>query len=347
MTKFGIGQAITRREDQRLLTGTGRYLDDMALPDETHMVLVRSPHAHARVVAVDTVAAKAMPGVVAVFTGADLRADGIGAFPIDPGLNNAAGQPMTAPPYYPLAIGEVRFVGEAVAAVIAQTREKAEDAAERVAVDYQELPAVATIEAAAAPSAIQVWPDAPGNVAAQTEFGDKAAVDAAFARAKHVTRLSFYNQRLVPVSMETRGSVGEYDAKSGRVTLHTSCQNPAGLQKTLAESILNLPKDQVRVRVGDVGGGFGMKTLLYPEDALCAYAARKLGRPVHWCATRSEEFLAGTHGRDQTNDAALAFDADGKIVGFRVNIVGNVGAYACTPGAVIVVAVGPKVITGV
>jgi len=347
MTKFGIGQAITRREDQRLLTGTGRYLDDLALPNEVHMVLVRSPHAHARVVAVDTRPAKAMPGVLGVLTGADLRADDIGDFPVFPGLTNAAGKPMTAPPYYALAIDEVRFVGEAVAAVIAQTRAQAEDAAEQVAVEYAELPAVVTIEAAAAAGAPQVWPDAPGNVAAQTEFGDKAAVDAAFAKAKHITRLSFYNQRLVPVSMEARGSIGEFDASSGRITLHTSCQNPAGLQKTLAESILKVPMEQVRVRVGDVGGGFGMKTMLYPEDALCAYAARKLGRPVHWRATRSEEFLAGTHGRDQTNDAALAFDAGGKIVGFRVNIVGNVGAYAYSPGAVIVVAVGPKVITGV
>jgi len=347
MAKFGIGQAITRREDQRLLTGTGQYLDDLALPNEAHMVLVRSPHAHARIVAVDSGAAKAMPGVVAVLTGKDVLADKIGALPISPGLTNAAGKPMTAPPYYPLATDEARFVGEAVAAVIAQTRLQAEDAAEQVMVEYEELPAVVTIEAAAARDAAQVWPEAPGNVAAKTEFGDKAATDAAFAKARHITRLSFHNQRLVPVSMEARGSIGAYDAKSGRITLYTSCQNPAGLQATLAESILNVPKDKVRVRVGDVGGGFGMKTLLYPEDALCAYAARKLGRPVHWRASRSEEFLAGTHGRDQTNDAELAFDANGKILGFRVKIVGNVGAYASSPGAVIVVAVGPKVITGV
>jgi carbon-monoxide dehydrogenase large subunit len=347
MTRFGIGQAVTRREDQRLLTGTGRYVDDAALPGETHMVLVRSPHAHAKIVAVDTAAARGMPGVAAVLTGADLRADGIGHFPLMPDLVNAAGKPMSAPPYYPLAVGEVRFVGEAVAAVIAATRAQAEDAAEQVAVEYEELPAVVTIEAAVAPGALQVWPDAPGNVAAQTEFGNKAATDSAFAEAAHVTRLAFYNQRLVPVSMEPRGSVAEYDAGNGRITLTTSCQNPAGLQATLAEAILKIPKESVRVRVGDVGGGFGMKTLLYPEDALCAYAARKLGRPVRWRATRSEEFLSSTHGRDQINDAALAFDANGKILGLRVNIVGNVGAYACTPGAVIVVAIGPKVITGV
>ena len=347
MTKFGIGQAITRREDQRLLTGTGQYVDDTSVSGETYLVLVRSPHAHARIVSIDTQAAKAMPGVIGVFTGADLLADGIGAFPTFAGLTNAAGKPMAAPPYYPLAVGEVRFVGEAVAAVIAQTRLQAQDATEQVTVEYQELPTVVTIEAATAKNAPQLWPDAPGNIAAQTEFGDKKATDAAFAKAKHVTKLSFYNQRLVPVSMEPRGSTAEFDQASGRVTLFTSCQNPAGLQKNLAEDILKVAMDKVRVRVGDVGGGFGMKTMLYPEDAVCAYAARKLGRRICWRATRSEEFLAGTHGRDQNNEAELAFDADGKILGFRVNIVGNVGAYGYSPGAVIVVAIGPKVVTGV
>ena len=347
MTKFGIGQAVTRREDQRLITGTGQYVDDTSVAGETHLVLVRSPHAHARIVSVDTTAAKKMPGVIGVLTGADLQADGIGAFPTFVGLVNAEGKPMAAPPYYPLAVGEVRFVGEAVAAVVAQTRLQALDAADQVAVEYEELPTVVTIEAATAKGALQLWPDAPGNIAAVSEFGNKQATDAAFAQAKHVTRLSFYNQRLVPVSMEPRGSAAEFDAASGRITLFTSCQNPAGLQQTLAEAILKLPKDKVRVRVGDVGGGFGMKTMLYPEDAVCAYAARKLGRRVCWRATRSEEFLTSSHGRDQNNEAELAFSADGKIVGFRVNIVGNVGAYGCSPGAVIVVAIGPKVITGV
>lgn len=347
MSKFGIGQAITRREDQRLLTGSGQYLDDMSLPNETHLAFVRSPYAHARIVSVDTSAAKSAPGVIAVFTGKDLQADGVDNFPIGPGLMNAVGKPMSAPPYYPLAIDEVRFVGEAVAAVVAATREQAIDAIEQVMVDYEELPAVVTIEQAAAKNAPQLWPDAPENVAAQTEFGDKAATDAGFAKAKHVTKISFYNQRLVPVSMEPRGSIGDYDAAADRMVLITSCQNPAGLQKTLADAIFKVPMDKVRVKVGDVGGGFGMKTLLYPEDAVCVYAAKKLKRPVHWRATRSEEFLTGTHGRDQNNEAELAFDADGKITGFRVNIVGNVGAYASTPGAVIVVAVGPKVITGV
>jgi carbon-monoxide dehydrogenase large subunit len=347
MAKYGIGQAITRREDQRLITGTGQYVDDIARPGEAHVILVRSPHAHARIVGIDTQPAKAAAGVLAVFTGADLQADGVNAFPISPGLKNAAGKDMSAPPYYALAVGEVRYVGEAVAAVVAQTRQQAQDAAELVAVDYDALPAVVTIEQASAPNAPTLWPDAPQNIAAQTEFGDKAATDAAFARAKHVTRIAFFNQRLVPVAMEPRGSIGEFDAASGRMILRTSCQNPAGLQKTLAEGVLNVPMDKVRVLVTDVGGGFGMKTFLYPEDVIVVHAARKLGRAVHWRATRSDEFLAGTHGRDQNNRAELAFDADGKVLGFRIEIDGNVGAYGVGPGAVIVVAVGPKVITGV
>lgn len=347
MTKFGIGQAITRREDQRLITGQGKYIDDVTLPNQAHVVFVRSPHPRARIRSVDTAAARSAPGVLAVLTGADLLADGIGAFPIGPGLKRADGKPMTAPPYYPLATDEARFVGQAVAAVVAETRKQAEDAAEQVMVDYEELPHVTTIEAASAPNAPVLFADAPGNIAAQTQFGDIKATDEAFAKAKHVSKVHLYNQRLVPVSMEPRGSIGEYDAASGRCILHTSCQNPAGLQKTLAEAILKVPADKVRVRVYDVGGGFGMKTMLYPEDCVCVYAARKLKRPVHWAATRSEEFLAGTHGRDQINDAELALDADGKILGMRIRIVGNVGAYVSSPGAIIVVAVGPKVITGV
>jgi carbon-monoxide dehydrogenase large subunit len=347
MAKFGIGQAMTRREDLRLLTGNGQYIDDLSLPNQAHIAFVRSPHAHARIVSIDPAAATAAPGVIAVLTGADLVADGVGEFPIGPGLVRADGTPMTAPPYYALAVDAARFVGQAVAAVVAQTRRQAEDAMEQVAVEYEELPAVTGIEAALASGAAQVSPEVPGNVTAESQWGDKKACDAAFAKAKHVTKLSLINQRLIPVTMEPRGSVAEFDKASGRVTLHTSCQNPAGLQKTLAEAILKLPMDKVRVRVPDVGGGFGMKTMLYAEDAVCAYAARKLGRPMHWRASRSEEFLAATHGRDQINVAELAFDADGKILGLRVDIIGNIGAYACSPGAIIVLAVGPKVITGV
>ncbi len=347
MAKFGIGQAMTRREDQRLLFGTGQYVDDVAVANEVFVAFVRSPHAHARIVSIDAKAARSMPGVAAVLTGTDLKADGIGPLPDGAGLKRADDKPMCGAPHDALAIDTARYVGEPVAAVFAATRIQAEDAAEQVMVDYQDLPAVVTIDAATAKGAPLLWPDAPGNIAAQTEFGKKDLCDAAFAKASHVTKLSLYNQRLVPVSMEPRGSIAEFDAGSGRITLRTSCQNPAGLQKTLAESCLKVPMKDVRVIVGDVGGGFGMKTQLYAEDVVCAWAARKLKRPVHWRASRSEEFLGGNHGRDQINHAELAFDADGKILGFRVDIIGNIGAHASGPGAVIVVAVGPKVITGV
>jgi carbon-monoxide dehydrogenase large subunit len=347
MAKFGIGQAMTRREDLRLLTGKGQYIDDLSLPNEAFVAFVRSPYAHAKIVSIDASAAKALPGVIAVLTGAELSADGVGAFGISPGLKQPNGEPMTSEPYYPLAVDEARFVGQAVAAVVAQTRAQAEDAVEQVAVGYDELPAVISLGDAMKPGAPQVASAVPGNVAAEMSWGDKKKCEAAFAQAKHITKLSLHNQRLIPVTMEPRGTVAEFDKASGRVTVHTSCQNPAGLQKALAESILNMPMEKVRVRVPDVGGGFGMKTMLYPEDAVCAYAARKLGRPMHWAASRSEEFLAASHGRDQTNHAELALDADGKILGLRIDIIGNVGAYVCSPGAIIVVAIGPKVITGV
>ena len=347
MAKYGIGQAMTRREDQRLLFGTGQFVDDVAVTSEVFVAFVRSPHAHARIRTIDAAAAKAMPGVVAVLTGADITADGIGPLPDGAGLKRTDGKAMCGAPHHALVVDAARYVGEAVAAVFAQTRIQAEDAAAEVMVDYEDLPAVVTIESATARGAPLLWPDAPGNIAAQTEFGKKDLCDAAFAQASHVTKLSLYNQRLVPVSMEPRGSSAQFDAQTGRITLRTSCQNPAGLQKTLAEACLKVPMQNVRVIVGDVGGGFGMKTQLYPEDVVCAWAARRLKRPVHWRASRSEDFLSGNHGRDQINHAEMAFDAAGKILGLRVEIIGNIGAHASGPGAVIVVAVGPKVITGV
>src|SRR5882672_5305213 len=228
MAKFGIGQAMTRREDQRLLFGAGQYVDDVAVANEVFVAFVRSPHAHARIDSIDAGSAKKMPGVVAVLTGADLKADGVGPLPDGEGLKRADGKSMCGAPHDALAIDAARYVGEPVAAVFARTRDQAEDAAEQVMVEYKELPAVVTIEAATAKGAPLLWPDAPGNIAAQMEFGKKDLCDAAFAKAKHVTKLSLTNQRLVPVSMEPRGSIAEFDAASVRVTLRTSCQNPAG-----------------------------------------------------------------------------------------------------------------------
>ena len=343
--KFGIGQAITRREDDRLLTGQGRFVDDLGEAGDLHMVFVRSPHAHARIAGTDAAEAQATPGLVAFFTASDLAADKVGGFPPNPALKNAAGQKMSTPPYFPLATDTVRFVGQPVAAVVAESRAAAEAAVALVTVDYEPLPAVASLEAALANGAPPLWPAAPGNVAAVSKFGDAAACDAAFARARHVAKVAVMNQRLAPVTLEPRGARASVDA-SGRLTLQASSQNPSGMQQSLAK-ILGLPPEQVRVTVGDVGGGFGMKTLLHAEDVVCAYAARKLGRPVCWRATRIEEFQAASHGRDQAAEAELALDADGRILGLRVRIAGNIGACGHAPAAIINLMVGPKVATGV
>ena len=344
--KFGIGQAVTRREDDRLLIGKGLFADDLAFPDELHLVFVRSPHAHARIRSIHAAEARSVGGVVAVFTGADLVADGVGRFPGNPALKNAAGQPMSAPPLYPLATDAVRFVGQTVVAVAAMTRAAGQRAAESIFVDYEPLDAVVTPDDALAPAAPQLWSDAPGNVAAVSKWGDTDSCDAAFAQAHHVTRLSLVNQRLAPVTMEPRAGAAVFDPASGRLTMHASSQNPAGFRNSLA-TVLKLAPESVRVVVGDVGGGFGMKTMTYPEDVVCAYAARKLERPVRWRATRLDDFLAATHGRDQRAEAELAFDRDGRILALRVHLTGSIGAYAHGAGAIINLAVGPKVITGV
>ena len=346
MVKFGIGQAITRREDDRLLTGRGRFVDDIRMSNAVHAMFVRSPHAHARIGSIDAAEARTVSGVVAVLAGTDLRADGVGDFPTNPMLKSAPGQPPTVGPFPALALDVVRFVGQPVAVVIAESREAAERAANLVVVDYDPLPAVASLDAALAPSAPMVWPDAPGNVAGSTNYGDSAACERAFAAAAHKVRMTVDNQRLAPVTLEPRGCVAEFDAASGRLTFHATSQNPAGYQGTLAK-LLDLPPEKVRVVVGDVGGGFGMKALVHPEDVVCAYAARKLGRPVRWRATRLEEFQASSHGRDQRAEGELALDADGRILALRVRIAGSIGAYGHAAGAIIHLAIGPKVTTGV
>ena len=343
--KFGIGQAITRREDDRLLTGQGRFVDDLGEPGDLHLVFVRSPHAHARIAGIDAAEARAAAGVVAVFTASDLAADKVGSFLPSPALKNAAGQKMSTPLLHPLATDTVRFVGQPVAAVAAESRAAAEAAAALLVVDYEPHPAVASLEAALAAGAPQLWPDAPGNVAAVSRFGDAAACDAAFERAAHVTRIAVMNQRLAPVTIEPRAGRAQVDA-NGRLTYQASSQNPSGLAQSLAK-ILGLPPEQVRVTVGDVGGGFGMKTLMHPEDVVCAFAARRLGRPVRWRASRIEEFQAASHDRDQHVEGELALDAGGRILGLRVRITANIGAHGHAPAAIINLMVGPKVITGV
>ena len=293
--KYGIGQAITRREDDRLLTGQGQFVDDLARPGELHAVFVRSPHAHARITAIDSGEAASQPGVIAVLIGGDLLADAVGSFPLNPGLKNALGKPMSAPPFYPLATDTVRFVGQPLAAVLADSRAAAEKAAALIAVDFEPLAAVVTLNAALEKAAPQLWADAPGNVAVVSRFGDAAACEAAFAAAKHVTRLALHNQRLAPVTIEPRAACAEFDAATGRITLAASSQNPAGMQKTLA-GMLGLAPEKVRVTVGDVGGGFGMKTIAVSgRRRVCLRGAQ--ARPSGALAGHAQRGLPGRQPR--------------------------------------------------
>jgi len=344
--KFGIGQAVTRFEDDRLLAGSGRFADDLELPGALHLLLLRSPHAHARLRQVAVDEARRADGVAAVYTGADLGAAGVAPFPASPGFKRADGSAMSTPPYPPLAIDVVRFVGQPVAAIVAGTRAQAEAAAALIEVDYEPLPAVVEVAEALRPDAVQVWPGAPGNVAASARCGDAAACAAGFARAARVASVRVHNQRVAPVTLEPRAGAAVFDAASGRLTLHASSQNPAGLQKALA-TVLAMDAAQVRVLVGDVGGGFGMKTLLQAEDVAAAFAARALGRPVRWRATRLDDFQTGSHGRDQLGEAQLALDGEHRILALRVRLTGALGAYAHGAGAAIHLALSQKVITSV
>jgi aerobic carbon-monoxide dehydrogenase large subunit len=346
LVKFGVGQAVARREDDGLLAGRAQFVDDVGFPGALHMVLVRSPYPHARITSIDLDAARRTPGVAAIYTGADLAAAGVGAFANSPALRGPDGKPLQTPAYTPLATDVVRYVGQPVLAVIAASRALAEHVASEILVDYDPLPAVTALDAAMATGAPAVWPTLASNVIATNRFGDAAACEAAFARAAHVSRIHIDNQRLSPVTMEPRAGAAEIDAASGRITVHASSQNPAGFAKGIA-TVLKLDPAVVRVKVHAVGGGFGMKAMVHPEDVLCAFAAKALQRTVRWRASRNEEFQAASHGRDQSTEAELAFAADGKILGLRVRLAGNVGAYGTGAGVAINLVIGPKVITGV
>lgn len=345
--RFGSGQAVRRIEDQPLVSGAGQFTDDQSLPGQTHLVFLRSPHAHADILSIDPGAALALPGVVAVLTGADLAAAGLKPLGVSLPFKRPDGSALAAPPRPVLAIGTVRFAGEAVAAIIAETPMAARDAAEAVAVDYAELPSVTGLAAAAAPGAPVVWPAATGNIVAETRYGDREAAEAGFAAAAHVVALDLVNQRLAPVSMEPRVVLADYDAASDRITLRMSTQMPSGVRDALCKEVLDIPVEKVRVLVGDVGGGFGMKTGIYPEDAVVAYAAKRLGRPVKWKAERMEDFLTATHGRDTESTAELALDAAGKVLALRVRTLANMGAYTRASGVAIQLLIGPWVSTSV
>jgi carbon-monoxide dehydrogenase large subunit len=321
-------------------------VDDQIHADAVWMVVLRSPHAHARIAAIDTAAATGMAGVLAVYTGADLVADDVGTLPTLPIFKRPDGSPMVHPPRRLLAHELVRFAGEPVAAVIADSRATAQAAAEAISVDFEVLPAVVDPVAAVAPGAPLVWPQAPDNVVAGMSYGDAAAVEAAFKAAEHVVSLDVVSQRLVPAAMEPRSTIAEVDAKSGRLTMHMQTQTPTATRDTLAGAVLKRPNDSVRILVGDIGGGFGQKTGLYPEDGLVAYAAVKLKRKVRWRGERTDDFVGGTHGRDLTSTAEFALDAKGRVQAFRCRSIGGTGAYQSGTGVIIPLVLGPFVATG-
>ena len=326
----GIGASVRRKEDFRFLQGRGAYTDDFNRPGQLYAWILRSPHAHARIRGIDTARAAAMPGVVAVFTGADMAADNVGGLPCGWQIHNKDGSPMAEPPHPVLAQGKVRHVGDPVAVAIAATREQARDAAEAIAVDYEVLPAAATMEAALKPGSPLIHDGAPGNLCYDWHIGDRAAVDAAFAGAKHVVRLDLVNNRLIPNAMEPRAALGEYDRSTGEYTLTTTSQNPHVIRLLMGANVLHIPESKLRVIAPDVGGGFGSKIYHYAEEAIVTWAAGRLGRPVKWTADRSESFMSDAHGRDHVSHAELALDAEGKILGLRVSTLANMGAYLST-----------------
>jgi carbon-monoxide dehydrogenase large subunit len=344
--RFGSGHSVRRIEDPTLVSGTGRYVDDVSIAGQLHVVLLRSPYAHARIASIDASAARAMPGVVAVYTGADLRAGGVAPMPTPCPFPRPDGAPSTSAPMWPLAIDTVRYVGEAVAAIVAETRDAAREARDAVMVEYEDLPAVVTIEAALAEGAPLVWPEAGDNWVAQARHGDAAKAADAFARAAHVVSLELINQRLAAVAMEPRGVLAYPDPQTGKLTLRLSSQMPSGARDTIAGA-LGLSPAEARVVVGDVGGGFGMKTGAYQEDVVVGYCAKALGRAVKWTAERGDEFLAGRAGRDVVSRAELALDAEGRVLALRIRTDANVGAYATTTGVVIQLLIGPWVSTSI
>src|SRR3954451_6459344 len=345
--RFGAGQPVKRLEDQRLLTGKGQFIDDKPEDGALWLYLLRSPHAHAKIVSIDTKAAAEMPGVEAVYTGVDLIRDDIGTIPTLAIFKRPDGKPMTVPLRRLLAHEVVRFAGEPVAAVVATSRVLAQNAAEAIAVDYEVLPSVVDPLEATKPGAPAVWPEAPDNIVAAMSYGDAAKVEAAFASAAHEVSLDLVSQRLAPSAMEPRSSIAEIDKNTGRLILHVQSQTPGSTRDLLAEAILKRPKESVRVLVGDIGGGFGQKTSLYPEDGVVAYAATKLGKKIRWRGDRTDEFVGGTHGRDLTSIAEFALDAKGRVLAYRVRSVGGTGAYLSGTGAIIPLILGPFVQTGV
>ena len=327
MMKFGIGQPVRRFEDVRLLTGKGRFQDDQSLARQSYAVFVHSPHAHAAIRSISTEVASRAPGVIAIFTGADYAADGLGMPKAAMPRKKRDGSPMFAPQRPALVVDRVRYVGDPVALVIAHTLEEAKDAAELVEVDYEPLPSVTEVGAAAAPGAPRVWDENPDNISHTLERGDRKATDEAFARAAHIVRRRYVITRVHAQYMEPRGSIGTYDAGDDRYTLYADVNYPHRVRNMLANMIFKVPESKVRVVCQDVGGGFGAKGWQYVDHRLTLWAAKKVGRPVRWSCERSQVIMADEHGRDNIGDIELALAADGRILGLRLHMLASIGAY--------------------
>ena len=347
MTKFGIGQPVRRIEDARLLAGGGRYTDDINLPRQAYALFLRSPHAHAALERIDSAAARRARGVLGVFVGDDLVKAGVGAIPCATPLDNRDGTAMKIPDRHAIAVGRVRYVGEIVALVVAESLAEARDAAEMIEVDYASLPAVVDTAGALASGAPQIWGFAKGNQVFDWTMGDEAKTKAAFAKAARVVAIDLINNRVVPSSLEPRGAIGDYSPADGRLTLFCSSQGGWSIKQLLAADIFKLPPRQIRVVTPDVGGGFGMKLFTYPEYVAVLFAARALRRPVKWSGERSEAFLADTHGRDHVTHAELALDKDAKFIGLHVRTTANLGAYLSNYAPFIPTGAGTAMLAGV
>lgn len=346
MGQFGMGQPVRRVEDQRFVTGQGRYTDDISLPNQAYALVLRSPYAHATIKGIDATDALALPGALAVLTAADVKAAGLKPLMTPIKLKNRDGSPMVVVPRLLLAEDTVRYVGDAVALVIAEDLATARDMLDTVMVDYEDHPAIVETARAVEPGVPQVYPEAPGNICFDWGSGQPEAVEAAFAKAAKTARVRLINNRLISHAMEPRNAIGDIDA-DGRLTLYTSSQGVHDLQEVFADEVFGLPREKLRVVTPDVGGGFGTKIFPYPEQALVLLAAQKLGRPVKWTGERSDSSQADAHGRDNVTEAAVAMDADGKFLALSVDTIANLGGTLSPYGPFIPTLAGTMMLTGV
>jgi len=346
MGQFSVGQPLRRVEDARLVTGQGEFCDDIHLPGEVHAVFVRSPIAHADITGIDISDAKAAPGVLGVFTIEDLSADGIPNIPCFTPMPGKNGTTTIMPPRPVLARERVRHVGEAVIMVVAETLTQAKDAAELVLIDYEDIPAVVETARARADGAQQIWPQASGNLCVDWEQGDRTAMEAAFEKADHIVTVELVNNRVVVNSMEPRGIVATFDPETERHTIYAGTQGAHRLRNWLAEHIFKVPQEKIRVVTTDVGGAFGMKIFIFPEQVAVAWATRRIGRPIRWMADRSESFVSDTQGRDQVTRARLALDKDGHMLGLHAASEAAMGAYLSNFAPFIPTACSTKMYSG-